>query len=146
MRQRQRRIALATGAAAFIGATGIGLLITDTVVASGTEEPSKLKIDTSTEDPALSDFPTNASGLTYGSDAEVNDVEKGPDLVAVIGDSGVAGYVTSSDLNGPDFSTPEEALEWQREHPGDIVIDVFDVTGENIIDTFTLEAPEVDQR
>jgi hypothetical protein len=44
-------------------------------------------------------FPTNASGMTYGSGLSPG---RGPDLVAAYGTHGQLGYVLRADLNGPE--------------------------------------------
>jgi hypothetical protein len=95
--------------------------------------------------PALTDFPTNQLGMTYGSDAKAESLKDSPDLVAVVGDSGVFGYARKDDLTGhPRFNTLEEAHEWQKKHGNTpVVISVFDQEGVNVVDTFTMSVPEV---
>lgn len=147
MSTTSRKLITATMGAviAFAGAAAIGLFITDAMASSAREPTRGTKVNTSVKAPATADFPTNNDGLTYGSDAFVHH-KSSPDLVAVVGDNGVAGYVKRKDLEGPNFSTPEQALLWQKQNPGDIVIDVYDVNGERVIDTFTLVVPMVEER
>ena len=92
---------------------------------------------------ATSDYPVNAAGQTYGSDAMASSVSEAPDLIAVVGDSGQSGFVTRDDLYGPDFATPEEALAWQDQMltDGGVTIPVYTLEGRQI-DTFTLQAGE----
>ncbi|UUW89228.1 hypothetical protein ABFU82_10870 [Nocardioides sp. WV_118_6] len=89
---------------------------------------------------ALRDFPVNSRGLTYGSDAAVADGEKGPDLVAVVGDHNVAGFSYAKDLDDTSVvTTPEEAVAHTRRlaTEGPASIDVYDVEGLTVVDTFT---------
>jgi hypothetical protein len=102
------------------------------------------RVNTFTQSPAKNNFPTNSKGLTYGSGAFVTRGDE-PDLVAAVGDHGVAGYVLAQDLE-PQFQSPEEALAWQKQHPDGLTINVYDASGEKVIDTFTLVAPGVDQK
>jgi len=90
---------------------------------------------------ALRDFPTNSQGLTYGSDAQAGSEALAPDLIAVVGDHRVLGFVHADDLYGPEIHSPEEALAYEEElaASGPPVIDVYDVNGERVVDTFTLE-------
>ena len=89
---------------------------------------------------ALSEYPKNQRGQTYGSDALVDSPDEGPDLVSVVGDHGTCGFVLAEELAGPDFSSPEQALAWQSDvlRQGPPSIPVYDVQGETVVDTFTL--------
>jgi hypothetical protein len=65
---------------------------------------------------------TNANGDSYGV---INDIGT-PDLIAVIATNEKQGYVYATDLahaDGSDqnFTSPEQALEWQRERAGKTV-------------------------
>ena len=90
---------------------------------------------------AKTDYPVNGRGLTYGSDAAAGEGHLGPDLVAVVGDEGVCGFVYARELDGPRFSTPEEALRWQAAQlrDGPPTIDVYDNEGTIVVDKFTLD-------
>ena len=64
---------------------------------------------------------TNAAGQTYG----VQNDKGTPDLIAVTATNGKDGYVYSKDLDEIDgttasksFSSPQQALEWQKTHHG----------------------------
>ncbi len=88
----------------------------------------------------------NASGETYGAAWEGLE----PDLVAVMGvapdGSSILGYARATDLNafGPDWpgqpTSPEEALEWQREreerYPDGWEIPVYAPDGRTVLGTF----------
>jgi len=102
---------------------------------------------------ALSDFPTNSQGLTYGSDAEATSEASAPDLIAVVGDHRVLGFVYADDLYGPKIQSPEEALAYEEQlaASGPRSLRVYDVEGKLVVDTFTLtpgrviyEAPPAD--
>jgi hypothetical protein len=93
---------------------------------------------------APAEFPRNADGLTYGSDAEAEDAKEAPDLIAVVGDRGVSGFVTRDDLYGREVETPEDAARWERQlaTDGAPVIPVFDFEGKQV-DQFSLHLGEV---
>ncbi|MDO9591513.1 MAG: hypothetical protein Q7J04_10255 [Microcella sp.] len=88
----------------------------------------------------------NASGETYGAAWEGLE----PDLVAVMGvapdGSSILGYARATDLNafGPDWpgqpTSPEEALEWQRErderYPDGWEVPVYSPDGRTVLGTF----------
>jgi hypothetical protein len=59
-------------------------------------------------------YPKNARGLSYGSDVDAPNPAQGPDLVRVYATNGRVGFVYAAQLNGPSFSSPQEALEWDR--------------------------------
>lgn len=77
----------------------------------------------------------NENGQTYGIESEDS-----PDLVAAQGIDGTYGYILSNDLYGPEFSTPEEAVEWQKKHKGKRVIPLYANDGKTVIGEFVLEA------
>lgn len=86
----------------------------------------------------------NSSGQTYGPvrDAPVN---TDPDLILAVGDEGVSGYILASDLNGPEFASPDEVSRWLEEHPPDQdrVIPLYESDGKTVIGTFTINAAKV---
>jgi hypothetical protein len=96
-------------------------------------------------DPATENFPKNRWGQTYGSDAMADSEADAPDLIAAVGDAGISGYVRKTDLYGPDFRSPEEALAWESEmnRTGGQVLAIYNLDGEKI-DTLRLgtEAPQ----
>lgn len=67
---------------------------------------------------AVGDWPVNARGQTYGSNASVGPEGNEPDLILVEATNGRTGYVLKTDLNGPMPKTPEEALAWQEARKG----------------------------
>jgi hypothetical protein len=76
------------------------------------------------------DYPTNASGLTYGS----SQTGKDPDLVAVIGNCGRGGYVFSNQLFDPTPWDPQAGSEAGSRR----TIPVYEPDGTTQIDTFTI--------
>lgn len=84
----------------------------------------------------------NANGQTYGI---LDEYEHSPDLIAVVGDNGKAGYVYISEFFSPRASCPEEAVAQQKARDKAIAdgtyvsrsINVYESDGETIIDTFT---------
>lgn len=83
---------------------------------------------------ATKNFPKNKQGLTYGSDADANGPDHMPDLIAVVNDAGQEGFARKTDLleatGDPSlFSSPAQALAWQRAHTADSTIPLFDLDG-----------------
>lgn len=92
-----------------------------------------LKYDASKERLATKNFPVNSHGQTYGSDAAAETPRDAPDLIGVIGDSGIAGFVLKGDLYGGGGPN----------NPGPSVLNVYDSEAAQVIDTFTLVEPNV---
>jgi len=88
----------------------------------------------------------NANGQTYGS-AKAKSMQALPDLIGVVGDNGVKGYLYREDFIGKMPSSPEEALRIQAEKDerlakGEDVNTVYSVYAEDgvtVVDTFTTE-------
>ncbi|MGV8967782.1 MAG: peptidase M56 family protein [Cellulomonas sp.] len=84
------------------------------------------------------DWATNDSGETYGA---AND-RGAPDLVAVIATDGTPGYAFESDLaaaEGPNFTSPEQALAWQEAHQGEsMTVPVYASDGKTVIGEFSV--------
>ncbi len=89
------------------------------------------------------DYKLNSSGKSYGTGAAAAYVEDLPDLIRVIGDNGVEGYVYAAEMIGEAPSSPEEAIRIQEErianNDTETIINVYDCEGKNIIDTFTMK-------
>lgn len=90
------------------------------------------------------DYKLNSKGQTYGTGAAAEVTAELPDLVRVMGDNGVEGYVYAYELIGESPKSPEEAVAIQkkREESGETseVIPVYDSEGENVIDTLTMQS------
>jgi len=84
-------------------------------------------------------YPVNAHGETYGSVASAARPEHEPDLARAVGDDGQIGYLRRQDLAPPSFTSPEEALAWQR-GPGSRPekIPLFAADGRTVLGTFTI--------
>ena len=125
-------------------ATLAGMQTSDRAIAATDSQVSVEKpAPTATERWAVSDFPTNSKGLTYGSDAEATSYDNEPDLIAVVGDSGIAGFVLKRDLRAaePRVTSPEQALEWQRRLDSGFLpepLDVWDLEMTRRVDTYSL--------
>lgn len=89
------------------------------------------------------DYKLNSNGESYGSGAAAVYVEDMPDLIRVLGDNGIEGYVYASEMIGEPPSSPEEAIKLQEERisKNDIekIINVYDCEGETVIDTYTIK-------
>ncbi len=78
----------------------------------------------------------NDRGETYGPEGFGDQY----DLITARGDNGELGYVRAEHLNGPEFSSPEEAVAWQEENFQEIrVIPLFASDGLTVVGTFTVE-------
>ena len=92
-----------------------------------------------------SDNDSNSDGRTYGTVPIRPGVTEGdlPDLVAVVGDHGVDGYVLSKELAADpnaNPATPAEAIANQAKGK-DRVLRVFTADGRTQVDTFTVWGP-----
>ncbi|WMJ85453.1 hypothetical protein [Anaerocolumna sp. MB42-C2] len=75
----------------------------------------------------------NEFGQTYGLDV------LGADLIAVISEEGLHGYVYREELEDkPNFKTPEEAIEWQNNRPVNRSISVYKSDGRTVIGEFVI--------
>lgn len=123
-----------------IGAGLLGLALgLGTVGATATPESPPA------EDMRLEDYPVNENGLSYGSALFAASPNDEPDLILVVGDSGIEGYSLADDLHGPTPGSPSEALRLQEdfERQGGVrSIPVYDASGENQIDIFTITSTE----
>lgn len=128
-----RRLVL--GAAAVVLAGAGGLAVSAAAVASMAGDESSAPLQSR-------DFPVNASGETYGSAAGA---AKDPDLIRASGDIGVEGYIRASDLNGPVFSSPEEAVAHQEAHNtlDERQIPLYASDGRTVLGMFTVSATVV---
>ena len=78
------------------------------------------------------EYKVNASGLTFGSAVAAPSPDKEPALIEVVATNGAMGYVYKKDLdvvNGSaaaqTFTTPAQALDWQRSTAIDAPTPVF---------------------
>lgn len=136
----------------FLGTAAIVFGVTNADDAGATDSNDPLKQSTtltgelpakenpSSEVLALDNFPLNSRGQTYGSDANATGVEDAPDLIGVVGDNGVFGYVLKEDLWPPSPRTPEEARaqRLESERSGPPTFDVWDQEAVKVVDSFTL--------
>lgn len=79
----------------------------------------------------------NADGLTYGSAFLAQDIEDIPDLIAVIAENGVKGYINKDDFLGELPKSPEEAVKLSEESITRVV-PVFEPDGISKIGEFVI--------
>lgn len=91
-------------------------------------------------EPSSYGYALNSNGQTYGN-ANAENVQDLPDLAAVVGDNGYRGYVYSRELLGDSPSSPSDAVERQEAKDNGTyvpkVLNVYEVDGITVIDTFT---------
>lgn len=118
----------------------------ETVISSFHRTPLYSELGSGSEVIGYYYFPYNASGQTYGiSSVEGMRYEDIPDLIEVISNESITGYITKEDFNLGKASTPEEAIEIMEQRKRDIergidsrTVDVFDPDGKTVIGTFTI--------
>lgn len=96
-----------------------------------------------TDDGACAAYPVNQNGETYGNDLMAQDLGYEPDLIAATGTGGQDGYVREEDLQGPDVTTPEEAVAYMenlKALPPSCTIPLYDQEG-NVIGEFRGDNP-----
>lgn len=88
-------------------------------------------------------YQKNDSGETYGNNLQAKQLGYEAELILAVGEGGTTGYVRTSDLNGEEPSSPEEAqtLQEERIKNGDTgrYIPLYESDGETIIGTFKVE-------
>jgi len=67
---------------------------------------------------SATNWPRNASGMTYGSGLDAQSLQDEPDLIKVEATNGMVGYSLRTDLEGPEPKTPQEALRIQAARAG----------------------------
>ena len=75
---------------------------------------------------AVTSYPTNARGETYGSYLDRNTVGQAPDLIAAMGENGVEGYIRLNDI-APELFTLEEIRQYQAQVDANPVIPLYDL-------------------
>lgn len=138
-RRTRRNVALAAGALVLAGVAGVsGQLVlpggnersTDRIADTAPDAPCDKQDPQPPSEPVPSgpDYPTNASGQTYGS---ARDNSRQPDLVAAVGDCGRTGYIERDAF--------EEQPPWEpgAGAPGLRSTPVYESDGLTRIDTFT---------
>ncbi len=101
----------------------------------------KIIPDNPVEEMIVPNYTVNEQGETYGSAPYVyGKIVKEPDLISAIGVDGVKGYVKATDLNGPSFSSPEEAIAYQEkmQAAGSRSIPLYESDGRTEIGEFIL--------
>lgn len=100
-----------------------------------------------------SDWPTNASGQTYGSSQYAKSFFDRPDLIEAISQDGTYGYVRRDELDmatgapGIAYNTPEEGLAWHEQRAAQraagqvISISLYEQDGNTVIGSFEIPEP-----
>lgn len=88
-------------------------------------------------------YNVNEYGESYGSISGVPYFSDYPDLIAVVGNDGVEGYVRKTDWIVPERpSCPEEAVKMMEERDKnpkpDIVVKVYEVDGRTVVGTLNM--------
>lgn len=101
------------------------------------------------------EWQTNASGQTFGSLVDVEDLNNAPDLIQAETTDGDTGYVYMNELNsasGGNVNTPEEALEFQNSMDAlaksgkKLFIPVYDQEGVIVLGEFEIAPSPSNQR
>lgn len=137
-RRTRRNVALVAGALVLAGAGGIAAQqalpgderSTDRIADTAPDAPCDKQDPQPPSEPVPSgpDYPTNASGQTYGS---ARDNSRQPDLVAAIGDCGRTGYIERDAFGEQPPWEPGAGAPGPRSTP------VYESDGLTRIDTFT---------
>lgn len=89
-------------------------------------------------------YATNAHGQTYGSALDAKSPSDLPDLVSVVADNGIQGYIKSSDFEGPSL-TRDQVLSLARDANGNFTepprtVPVYAQDGTTQVGVFTFSA------
>lgn len=85
----------------------------------------------------------DGAGLSYGrvlpNEGQSIRVDEIPDMIAAVGDSGIAGYVANAELDAadPEPTSPAHALELQEQRT-EKRVPVYAADGKTIVDYFTI--------
>ncbi len=94
-------------------------------------------------------YEVNENGQTYGFIPDAASDDEFPDMIPAVGDNGKEGYVYVSDFHGDMPSSPEEAMKIRESMDNGTykprTINVYDIDGKTIIDTFTEKTNTMDQ-
>jgi len=107
--------------------TGVGARM---VVAAGSSGGAT----TDTSRPAIGGWPDDLNGDQVISDSGD---ERIPELIQAVGDNGVPGYVRYEDLEGPQPTSPEEAVKMSGQER---VIPVYAADGKTVVDQYTIQS------
>lgn len=114
---------------------------------AGRSKPSELYYPgRSSQQDAITSYPTNSAGETYGSYLDRHTVGYAPELIEAKGENGVYGYVRLEDF-APELDSLGEIQLWQDKVNEDNMIPLYDLNG-NIIGEYALgttqEQEEID--
>jgi hypothetical protein len=148
-RRRRHRLGMGVvvGVVAVGGGAGLAVSLTQDTPAGTSTTPD------GTPAPSIEpSFPTNASGQTYGNPDPRVGLDDYPDLLHVEATNGKTGYVDRhllDELTGANLSSPDEAVEWQRQQdaagPGVTYIPVYESDGTTVIGEFPISRSSTTQ-
>ncbi|WP_298867416.1 hypothetical protein [Microbacterium sp.] len=123
-----------------VGMTAAGFIVSSALSpqARSSDEPSTSAV--------AQRYSTNANGQTYGSAGQATSPGEEPELISVIAQNGVEGFVRKSELEAADgttamesFTSPEDAVRWQEnEGASDRTIPVYAVDGTTVVGDFLI--------
>ena len=114
---------------------------------AGRSKPSELYYPgRSSQQDAITSYPTNSAGETYGSYLDRHTVGYAPELIEAKGENGVYGYVRLEDF-APELDSLGEIQLWQDKVNENNMIPLYDLNG-NVIGEYALgttqEQEEID--
>lgn len=127
----------------FVGVARLNRQTKALVLAAAVGIGCGLLVSSAAADPIRSElYPTNESGMTFGSALLATTPAEEPDLILVIATNGREGYAKKSDLavaEGTGFSSPEEALAWQEANvDASFKVPVYESDGQTLIGVFVV--------
>ena len=85
-------------------------------------------------------YPVNEHGMSYGSGANIDEDDPGPDLVAAYGTNGRCGFVRASDRDEEPPADPEEASAYMADlDPDGRDIPLYAQDGVTVIGSFHID-------
>ena len=141
---RRRAVLLTVFAAAMLSGTAYA---SEKAASKYADQPPVYDADGNPVPRYVPAYQVNGNGQTYGSAVVPGDPEKYvyledyPDLISVIGDHGIQGYLYLEDFIGDDIKTPEEAAAQSEAIRNGTYVPksrpVYASDGKTVIDTFT---------
>lgn len=106
------------------------------LLAAATALSLALPVGAAESQTAVTSYPVNRNGKTYGSYLDRASVGYAPDLISAIGENDIQGYVRKEDF-APDLRTVGEVEVWQAKVEENNMIPLYDLD-ENVIGEFAL--------
>jgi hypothetical protein len=116
-----------------------GTLTVFAVTSAKADAPAENKTQSKEIKLIIPDYPVNEQGQTYGhAPYNPSAIVQDPDLIAAVGTNGARGYVKATDLNGPSFSSPQEAIAYQEANRDGRSIPLYESDGTTVIGEFVI--------